>query len=1002
MKHFLYTLIFSVFFVTTSVAQSTTDIKKIISHYDLKLLKEKEKNFRIKQRVEKTAAIKAAKINNWPLIKIGRDGSKSELMKLTPDGKKPIYYTTENVGAARSTRTNHLHAGGSLGLNIEGQEMTVRVWDGGNVRASHNAFGGRVSVIDNPASEVYNTHATHVTGTMIASALPASVKGMAPQANARTFDWNADLSEVAEEAQLGMLVSNHSYSVDYIPDYSYMYGTYQEIPHHWDELAYLAPYYLSVWAAGNSGELININPLPLFAGYDKLSFTKVAKNNLVVASCEDVSVNNSGIVTGSINISSFSSQGPTDDLRIKPDITGNGLSVNSLNSVNNTSTTYMSGTSMASANVSGSLILLQQYHRELYGSFMRSATLKGLACHTADDAGNVGPDAKFGWGLLNTKKAAEVIKNNGLSSWIEEKKLNQGQVYTISVNSDGTQPLMASITWTDVAGAINSSFIANDPTPALINDLDIRITKDGATYYPWRLLSNPSLPAVRDGDNHVDNVELIKIDAPAAGQYTITISHKGTLVSGSQDYSLVVTGVVSAFSINPNPLLSDVVACQSDVPTMAFTYTQIGEGTTNFSISGLPTGAIATLYAPSLSSSGVIALGISGLENVAPGAYTISITGTNGTETETENGTLTVFSSQYNNVILNSPTDGQSPMPIGVILKWQAQANATSYRVQVSTSPTFAPSFIVTDQTVTPTELSLTGLQEATSYFWRVVSVNQCGQGKLSVATKRHFKTGILDCKIVRTVKANNYVNSIINPSTSSNASASLTMTGGFIIGGNMIAKVMIEHTFIADLTVSLEGPASIGSPVIDLLIQPCGDNDNINCTFTANGVPPACSGTSGLTGFVIPEESFDLFYGLPADGEWKLKVRDPYYGDGGKITYFALSFCALNDANPEGRLKNIVGKSNSKMEVSGKNANMIDVEVSPNPSKGIINIQISDKLEPLSVIILKDLSGREIMRKETNQLSEFLNVEMLPNGLYIVTINNGGRVFSKKIILAK
>ena len=91
--------------------------------------------------------------------------------------------------------------------------MTVRVWDGGNVRTSHTAFGGRVSVIDDPSNTSTILHATHVTGTMVASANPSTIKGMAYQANARTFNWTDDDSEVVAEAQLGMLVSNHSYGV---------------------------------------------------------------------------------------------------------------------------------------------------------------------------------------------------------------------------------------------------------------------------------------------------------------------------------------------------------------------------------------------------------------------------------------------------------------------------------------------------------------------------------------------------------------------------------------------------------------------------------------------------------------------------------------------------------------------------------------------------------------------------------------------------------------------
>jgi hypothetical protein len=40
---------------------------------------------------------------------------------------------------------------------------------------------------------------------------------------------------------------------------------------------------------------------------------------------------------------------------------------------------------------------------------MRASTLKGLACHTAFDAGNVGPDYIYGWGLLDMKKAARLL-----------------------------------------------------------------------------------------------------------------------------------------------------------------------------------------------------------------------------------------------------------------------------------------------------------------------------------------------------------------------------------------------------------------------------------------------------------------------------------------------------------------------------------------------------------------------------------------------------------------
>ena len=129
------------------------------------------------------------------------------------DGQ-PIYYTTFNVAAAESTRADHLHTGGSLGLNVDGQNMIAHVWDGGLARSSHQEYDGaggtnRFTVGDN--SGTLNFHAAHVTGTIIASGVVPAAKGMAPQARAIGYDWNSDTSEAAVAAANGMLISNHSY-----------------------------------------------------------------------------------------------------------------------------------------------------------------------------------------------------------------------------------------------------------------------------------------------------------------------------------------------------------------------------------------------------------------------------------------------------------------------------------------------------------------------------------------------------------------------------------------------------------------------------------------------------------------------------------------------------------------------------------------------------------------------------------------------------------------------
>lgn len=90
----------------------------------------------------------------------------------------------------------------------------------------------------------------------------------------------------------------------------------------------------------------------------------MAKNVLTIANAQDAVINADGSLS-SVSINSSSSQGPSDDRRIKPDVTGNGTSVNSTVETSDTATGSMSGTSMAAPNVTGTLLLLQQHYKIL-------------------------------------------------------------------------------------------------------------------------------------------------------------------------------------------------------------------------------------------------------------------------------------------------------------------------------------------------------------------------------------------------------------------------------------------------------------------------------------------------------------------------------------------------------------------------------------------------------------------------------------------------------------
>ncbi|WP_428654998.1 S8 family serine peptidase [Runella sp.] len=527
-----------------------------------------------------------AQLNNWPLRRDFSDGRVMILSGVSETGQ-PLYdITTTNRAAAATTRTDALYEGGGLGLNLTGGSSAMKdrlgIWDGGAVLKTHVELVGRITQSDGATS--VSNHATHVSGTMIATGINPRARGMANQATLLAYDFNNDTPEMANAAA-NLLVSNHSYGTlsgwrlnpdrpgtdnnlkwEWYGDSTvnsqqdYKFGFYDSRTREWDRIAYNAPNYLMVSSSGNdrgtngppagtpyfigSSNRKSTTPRAAQTGYDLVSTYGTAKNSLTVGAISALS--NGYNQLSDPRISSFSSWGPTDDGRIKPDIVGVGVSVFSTTSTNNNAYETLSGTSMSSPNVAGSIFLLQELYNNLNGKFMRSSTLKGLVLHTADDAGNPGPDYQYGWGLLNDRRAAEVLLNKDQSHLVAERTLAPNETYTTQVIASGKGPLVATICWTDPEATAFSATAANfnNRTPKLLNDLDIRISDGTITSLPWVL--DPEQPAnnATRGDNIRDNVEQIIIPNAIPGKtYTITIKHKGTLTNNTQLYALIVSGI---------------------------------------------------------------------------------------------------------------------------------------------------------------------------------------------------------------------------------------------------------------------------------------------------------------------------------------------------------------------------------------------------------------------------------------------------------------------------
>jgi len=544
-------------------------------------------------------ALDLAKIYGWPLIRKTKQGGLVLLQGVDSKGR-PIYLMTfDNVIAGATTQTNTVQPGGDLGLTLSGSSTFLKdkiaIWDGGEVYKAHQEFAGKTIALEDLVS--YIDHATHVAGTMMAKGVYAPAKGMAfNAATLHSYYFDNDISKMSAAAS-GLLLSNHSYGDEAGWNFNdiqnrwewyglpgdtvdYNFGFYGSRTQQWDQIAFNAPYYLIVESAGNArgypgpavgqdyyGFASSSNPTLVDKGprpatissngaYETISTTGNAKNIMTVGAINPIPY---GPVGGAqVSDAYFSSWGPTNDGRIKPDIVGDGVNVTSCGSASPDNYITLSGTSMSAPNVTGSLYLLQEYYAEkTNGKFMRAATLKGLACHTALDAGNTGPDYIYGWGVLNMKAAALAIKNNGTKSLIKEDTLKQGQTQTFNVVGSGDGLLSAMISWTDPPGTPTADGTVESPAPKLVNDLDIRVSDGATTFYPWVLdPSKPSAPATT-GNNVLDNIEQVLIPGTVPGRsYTITISHKGTLQGGSQEYSLIATGIGGTAYCASTPLSS--------------------------------------------------------------------------------------------------------------------------------------------------------------------------------------------------------------------------------------------------------------------------------------------------------------------------------------------------------------------------------------------------------------------------------------------------------------
>ena len=446
----------------------------------------------------------------------------------------------------------------------------------GRVAAVYTQFGLDASPIDSNTG-----HGTHVTVTAIGDGTGDSAsKGIAPAADVTMYALEHDPTGVfGRQGSIYDLLLDAKQKTARIAINAWglngNFGEYTSDSRSVDQFVFDEPKVLPIFSVGDRGA----------NGASQISPPSTAKNVLSVG----VSTTGTDSTASPGSVDSISSQGPTLDGRIKPDVvapgielcsgraeeanTPSGFSCGSGNHADG-DPLYMSlsGTSQAAAVAGGIASLTREYLREQVGISSPSASLiKAALINGATDLGTPDiPNSLEGWGELNLERT--VLPTDGstiLTTYFDdEKSLRSGFGLLYELSLDPSHGIDITLVWTDEAGSANSA----QNQPKLVNNLDLVLVDPSGN--EWLGNDFQQGFSVQGGSPDViNNVERIKI-APGvysnSGDWLVKVMHRG---GSDQDYSIVITADAtiqpkadltvfneSIYLSSQNPLQNDIVS----------------------------------------------------------------------------------------------------------------------------------------------------------------------------------------------------------------------------------------------------------------------------------------------------------------------------------------------------------------------------------------------------------------------------------------------------------